>query len=435
MRIVYPDTYHEFECAADKCPSTCCKGWQIAIDDKSLEEYERYVGHFSGRLQNGIDWNEGCFKQDEDGRCMMLNKDNLCEMVLNMGEEHLCPTCALYPRHVEEFEGLREWSLSMSCPIAASLILGRKEPVHFIEERNEDDDPLIKEFADFDFLLFTELEDARQVIYAMLQNREMPIGARVNALMQMSLQLQICVEENRISNMQDIVKIYAGVNDVAIDGNKTVVEVNKEYEDILDYGDSLSKLNIEDPRKRYEFLQETFSVFNKLERMRPDWQEVIDAEKELLSKGASYYVKLRRKFRERMFREEWWPIFEENFLMEFVYTYFLGAVYDDWIDTKLMLGVFSLVYTEEFAMNLLYEKYVSAKEEEQKSVQVAEPEPDFEEEEVKINSDLDIDFDNIEITFDDCVRIVYRFMREIEHSDNNLNALEEFLHGFLFSPA
>lgn len=419
MRIVYPDNYNEFECAADKCPDTCCKGWQIEIDDRSLEKYERHIGHFSDRLQESIDWNVGCFKQDEKGRCALLNQDNLCEMVLNMGEDSLCPTCALYPRHVEEYEGLREWSLSMSCPVAASLVLGRKDPVHFVEERNDDDDPLIKEFGDFDFLLFTELEDARQVIYAMIQNREMPIGARINALMQMSLQLQICVEENRISNMKDIVNVYAGVNDVAIDGKKKVIESGEEYEDILDYGDSLSKLNIEDPRKRYEFLQETFSVFGKLQCMRDGWQEIIDAERDMLLKGAENYVRLRRGFRDKMLEKEWWPIFEENFLMAFVYTYFCGAVYDDWIDTKLMLGVFSLVYTEEFIMNLYY----SGIDEEDTNG----------EDDVKVynrNSNL-----KHEITFEDCVGIAYRYVREIEHSDENLNTLEEFLHEYLFSPA
>lgn len=431
MRIVYPDTYHEFECAAGTCPDTCCKGWQIEIDDKSLEKYEQHIGHFAGKLQNGIDWNSGCFKQDECGRCMLLNKDNLCELVLNMGEEHLCSTCAIYPRHVEEYEGLREWSLSLSCPVAASLILGKMEPVHFIEERNDDDDPLIKEFADFDFLLFTELEDARQVIYAMIQDREMPIGARVNALMQMSLQLQICVEENRISNMRDIVNVYARVNDVAIDGTKRLYEDGEETEDILDYGDSLAKLNIEDPWKRYEFLLETFSVFDKLDCLRDEWQEIVDKERAMLSKGAENYVKLRRRFKESMQDKEWWPVFQENFLMAFVYTYFCGAVYDDWIDTKLMLGVFSLVYAEEFIMNLYYSKNPSILE---------ETTADNDDDDVKIFGGNDID-DNSEnnrdesVTFEECVGIVYRYVREIEHSDNNLNTLEEFLHGYLFSPA
>lgn len=397
MRIVYPDYYYEFECAAGDCPDTCCQGWKIIIDDESLERYEQYVGHFSGKLQNSIDWTEGSFLQDECKRCRLLNSDNLCEMVLNMGEDHLCSACEQFPRHVEEFEGLREWSLGMSCPVAAKLILERSEPVHFIEERNDDDDPLIKEFADFDFLLFTELEDARQVIYAIIQNREVPIGERVNALMQMSKQLQICVEENRISDMRDVVNAYAGEHDVAIDGDMKTLVLDDEDEDILDYGESLSGINISDPLRRYEFLQETFSVFNKLERISEDWQGVIDCEKDFLSKGLRNYAKIRSDFVRKMYSEPWWPILHENLLMYFVYTYFCGAVYDDWIDTKLMLGVFSLVFIEEFIMNLYCDKG--------------------------------------DVSFDDCVNVVYRYIREVEHSDNNLNTLEAFLHGYLFSPA
>lgn len=42
----------------------------------------------------------------------------------------LCDTCRNYPRHIEEFEDLREISLSLSCPEAASILLSQKEKVH-----------------------------------------------------------------------------------------------------------------------------------------------------------------------------------------------------------------------------------------------------------------------------------------------------------------
>ena len=42
----------------------------------------------------------------------------------------LCDTCRNYPRHIEEFEGLREISLSLSCPEAARILLSQKEKVH-----------------------------------------------------------------------------------------------------------------------------------------------------------------------------------------------------------------------------------------------------------------------------------------------------------------
>ena len=42
----------------------------------------------------------------------------------------LCDTCRNYPRHIEEFESLREISLSLSCPEAARILLSQKEKVH-----------------------------------------------------------------------------------------------------------------------------------------------------------------------------------------------------------------------------------------------------------------------------------------------------------------
>lgn len=373
MRKVYPHYYKDFKCIAGDCPDTCCAGWQIVIDEKSLEKYEQYVGHFSTRLEEGIDWSEGVFYQDDCKRCSMLNKDNLCDMVLNMGENHLCKTCDLYPRHEEEFEGVREWSLSLSCPVAAHMILSCKEPVNFIVEENDDDDPLIDEFEDFDFLLFSQLEDAREVIYKVVQNRDLSINDRLKILMKIGSTLQVCLEENRICDMQQII---ANVDDIA-------GEVD---------------ISFDTPGDRYSFLEENFSIFSELELLREDWQEVLDEEEDLLAKGSMNYVTLRREFEAWMGQQEWWPIMQENYLMSFIYTYFCGAVYDDWIDTKLILGVFSLVFTEEFIMN----KWLQ---------------------------------NGKEITPKECEVLSYRYVREVEHSDLNLNALEEFLHEILFSPA
>ena len=138
-------------------------------------------------------------------------------------------------------------------------------------------------------------------------------------------------------------------------------------------------------------------MFSKLELMREDWQEVLDAEQDMLAGGSANYAKVRKAFTEAMEQEKWWPIFHENYLMTFIYTYFCGAVYDDWIDTKVLLAVISQLFTEEFIMNL-WQKQGS-------------------------------------VTQDECVKMAYRYVREVEHSDLNLNAMEEYLHAVLFSPA
>ena len=37
MEYVYPDYYRQFTCIGGECPDTCCAGWEIVIDDKTLE--------------------------------------------------------------------------------------------------------------------------------------------------------------------------------------------------------------------------------------------------------------------------------------------------------------------------------------------------------------------------------------------------------------
>ena len=39
MKRTYPDYYDNFVCIADKCPKTCCAGWQIEIDEDALKRY------------------------------------------------------------------------------------------------------------------------------------------------------------------------------------------------------------------------------------------------------------------------------------------------------------------------------------------------------------------------------------------------------------
>ena len=64
MRYVKPHFYDSFVCTAGDCPDTCCAGWQIMIDEESLERYENEPGEFGKILRNSIDWEEECFYQN-----------------------------------------------------------------------------------------------------------------------------------------------------------------------------------------------------------------------------------------------------------------------------------------------------------------------------------------------------------------------------------
>lgn len=175
MEYTYPSYYKKFTCTADSCPDTCCAGWGIAIDNRALKLYkqaEKELGTFGNRLHNSIDWNDKSFYQ-HDRRCIFLNDQNLCDMVLEAGEEYLCKTCRRYPRHYEEFENLREVLLSLSCPEVAKIIFECKDKVTY--ETVEQEREQIEEYNYFDFLLFTKLQDIRFFV----QNRELPVKERM----------------------------------------------------------------------------------------------------------------------------------------------------------------------------------------------------------------------------------------------------------------
>ena len=161
MEIRVPHYYKKFECTADKCPDTCCAGWQIVIDEETLEKYHKFEGAFGNRLANSIDWREGVFKQYEDKRCAFLDENNLCDIYTEAGPEMFCRTCKSYPRHFEEFENVREISLAMSCPEAAKLILEPKEPVTFITTEKRYKEEI---YDEFNFFLYSKLVDAREII-------------------------------------------------------------------------------------------------------------------------------------------------------------------------------------------------------------------------------------------------------------------------------
>ena len=86
MRYSKPHYYDNFRCLAGACPDTCCAGWQIYIDEESLEKYGRERGPFGNRLVNSIDWEEGAFYQYA-GRCAFLNEEDLCDLQAELGED------------------------------------------------------------------------------------------------------------------------------------------------------------------------------------------------------------------------------------------------------------------------------------------------------------------------------------------------------------
>ena len=170
MLQVVPDYYKEFHCIAGACRHSCCVGWEIDIDLETAERYRNLTGELGERLRAHIAWQDPPhFILGEGERCPFLNGDNLCDLILTLGEEQLCGICSDHPRFRNELPGRVETGIGLCCEEAARLILSRREPMRL-------------EVSGTDGVEDTILE-LRDEVLALLQERELPLRTRVEQML------------------------------------------------------------------------------------------------------------------------------------------------------------------------------------------------------------------------------------------------------------
>lgn len=370
MLITVPDYYKDFSCIADKCEDTCCAGWQIVIDSKSLRKYKRVEGAYRKTLLKKVNWLSGTFKQDKEKRCAFLMDNNLCEMYTHLGKDSLCKTCRLYPRHVEEFEGVREVSLSVSCPEVARILMNRIEPVIFKTVETEKEES----YEDFDDFLYSMLLDVRERILEILQNREISLDVRTGLIYGIGRDIQ------RKVNHQELFDCYSVLDRYEMKIAEKFVENKIE----------INRCDIEG---QYKFYREMFRRICSLELLKEDWFVLCQEVQQRLyrSLDASSYHELTCDFQEWIVSEyPMWNIQKEQLLVYFIFTYFCGAVYDGEILKKVQMAIISVDILEEILKVrwLRNEKVLDA---------------------------------------EDVIEIVYRYSREVEHSERNLKKMEKLM--------
>lgn len=128
MKHYYPAYYQEFCCIAAACPDSCCQGWDVVIDSDTESFYNRVQGEFGNRLRTAIYTDpdgDRVFHLAEEKKCPFWGADHLCDIYRELGEEHLCDTCAQFPRITMDYTTFTEHTLALACPEAARLILSR----------------------------------------------------------------------------------------------------------------------------------------------------------------------------------------------------------------------------------------------------------------------------------------------------------------------
>ena len=64
--IIYPTFYKNFKCKANGCEHTCCKGWEIDVDETTALYYQTMDSDFGKRLADSL-------SLDEDGYHFLLD--------------------------------------------------------------------------------------------------------------------------------------------------------------------------------------------------------------------------------------------------------------------------------------------------------------------------------------------------------------------------
>ena len=175
MKEIVPDYYKDFRCIADKCRHSCCIGWEIDIDEETLDLYNSIDGILGEKLKASITHSDGSsfFTLDEKERCPFLNEKNLCEIILNKGENCLCQICSDHPRFRSFFDSHIEIGLGLCCEAAGDLILKNTDTVSFAAI--SDSSPAL--FPDTDFFRL------REAVFSILQNRCMSFEDRIDELL------------------------------------------------------------------------------------------------------------------------------------------------------------------------------------------------------------------------------------------------------------
>ncbi len=241
MIIRKPDYYDRFQCIAGDCSDSCCIGWEIDVDEERQAEYRRVTGELGNRLKTCIDWEEGHFiLQGKEERCPFLNQENLCDLIIGLGEGSLCEICREHPRYYEWYDGLTEAGVGLCCEAAARLILEHEEKAGFVEEEELDDLPDIKEENE-DAELISVLMKARETAFAVLQDRKQSVWQRLKQFLTYVEELQDALDFGNLDEIGESAEYYREV--IFEESDTEDQDKISAYETIVSYCEKLEPID------------------------------------------------------------------------------------------------------------------------------------------------------------------------------------------------
>jgi lysine-N-methylase len=229
MLYIKPAFYDKFKCIADKCTDSCCIGWEINIDDETMDVYKNMHTEFGSKIRANIVKDEDdtySFKLLKGERCPFLNKSNLCDIITNCGEDNICYICKEHPRFYNDFQEVTEYGLGLCCEEVVRLLLENDEPLEFVAFNDEDE---FFEVDEREKESYDKLFDIRNEIFEILRTTEI-YNDKIEKIINVTE--KFCGEKIKLLNDNEILEMYEKTEPINNEWIKYFKELKKNKDEI-----------------------------------------------------------------------------------------------------------------------------------------------------------------------------------------------------------
>ena len=218
MKIIGPSQISDFKCIGAKCEDTCCAGWYIGIDEKTYKKYKKVKNPtMKKRLDKELvakDTSEehAAKVKLKNNRCAFLSKEGWCDIYTCLGESYLSETCTLFPRTFNEVGEEIAYSIALSCPEAARMVLLNREGFKVENLQLE-----LKNYKISASLKLSEkkpqkwqdyLKVLQGTLIGLLQNENRPVLQRLEDVEDFLLKLDAISRKQNLKEVEQLIKAY-----------------------------------------------------------------------------------------------------------------------------------------------------------------------------------------------------------------------------------
>ncbi len=354
MKELRPSYYKEFRCIGGACTDTCCAGWEIDVDDVTYDKYQKLPLPLREYIcsQIGEEGESHFFRLREGRRCPFLNQDNLCDIFIQAGEDYLCDICREHPRFYNWIGSYTEVGLGLCCEEAQRLILQSSQPAVF-EETGED--------IESEDILLELLLEARKALFAIVQNRELPIFARMGQAAEFVEKLQdildFAPEEELAEEVYGLCAAYlpegteeksaesTGVTEKDVPGkllrSPCITEKTDEKAEEAEEAEAADERRPADATEltgdedAVLSLRQLLNAYTALEALDPTWTDHMEYLKDHTEELLLHKSAFLQAYSEHLYEYE-------HLMVYFLYRYFLESVYTMDVQTPVWFAAASL---------------------------------------------------------------------------------------------